>query len=80
MKVTRIYRGTKSNRINLDLDGEFGFSVEESTLIKCNLFVGKELDKAEIEQIEKQDQIEYLYNKALGIIARRPRSKNEIKM
>ena len=62
------------------MDGEFGFSVEEATLVKFNLFVGKELDNTDIEQMENQDQIEYLYNKALGIIARRPRSKNEIKV
>ncbi len=45
MKITRVYRGVKSNRINIDIEEEFAFSVEESTLVKFNLFLGKEIDR-----------------------------------
>ncbi|MBD3280369.1 hypothetical protein GF389_02500 [Candidatus Dojkabacteria bacterium] len=78
MRVSRIYRGKKSNRINIDLDEEFGFSVEEASLTKFNLYTGKDITKDEVEQIIEQDKKEYLYNKAIEYLARRPRSKDEM--
>ncbi|MBN1331401.1 RecX family transcriptional regulator [Candidatus Dojkabacteria bacterium] len=78
MKVTRIYRGKKSNRINIDIEEEFGFSVEEDTLIKFDLYVGREINESFVKEIEEFDRSEYLFNKAVGYIARRPRSEKEI--
>lgn len=79
MKISRIYRGKKSNRINIDVDEEFGFSVEEGSLVKFNLFLGKEIDQSEANEIIGHDKYEYLYNKALEHIARRPRSEKELR-
>jgi len=78
MKISRIYRGKKSNRINIDVDEEFKFSVEEASLIQFNLFVGKEIDERLENEIKEYDQFEYLYTKAIGYIARRPRSEKEL--
>lgn len=80
MKITRLARGKTQQRINVEIDGEFAFSVNENTLIKFNLFGDKTLSKKETDEIKNYDLIEYLQVRALDMISRRPRSVNEIQL
>jgi regulatory protein len=79
MKITGLVRGKKSARINVFVDEEFSFSVEEITLTKFNLYKGKELTEQEIEEISSQDLTQKFLFKAVDYLGRRPRSTKEIK-
>lgn len=79
MKITQLQRGKKSKRINVYVDEEYSFSVEETTLVKENLFQGKEITEIEIENIVNRDLVEKFSSKSVELIGRRPRSAREVR-
>lgn len=79
MKVTRLVRTKNKRRISVYIDREFAFAVEESTLLKFNIFEDKELTQEEIAKIKESDNIEFGMRKVLEYLSRRIRSKQEIK-
>lgn len=79
MKITKLERAKKTDRINVFVDNEYNFSVSENTLVKYNLYKDKEISKTEIGEIKKTDIYEFGLTKAIEHVARRPRSRNEIK-
>lgn len=79
MIITKQERAKTSNRVNVYVDNEYKFSVEENTLVKYNLFREKPLTPEEIEQIVNYDLVEYGYIKAIEYISRRPHSEQEIR-
>lgn len=52
--------------------------LSESTITDFKLFPDKEITDELIEEIKFKDLENYYYNRVIGLIARRPRSKNEI--
>ncbi|AZB41889.1 recombination regulator RecX [Bacillus sp. FJAT-42376] len=82
--VTKITSQQKNaERYNIYLDygkgEEFGFGVDEHTLIKFGLAKGKELSDLDIAEITTGDQIRKAYNSALDYLSYRMRSTKEIK-
>jgi regulatory protein len=65
-----------SNRINVYLDGEFGFGV--SRIIAAWLSVGQALSDERIDALKKDDETEVAYQQALKFIGYRMRSSTEV--
>jgi regulatory protein len=64
------------NRINVYVDGEFGFGV--SRIVAAWLSVGQELSDERIIGLKIDDEIEVAYQQALRFIAYRMRSSKEV--
>lgn len=64
------------DRVNVYLDGEFGFGVVRTLAAK--LQVGDYLTEADVESLQ-QDAVEEARKRALRLIARRPRSTAELR-
>lgn len=80
MKVTDIKQQVKTaGRYSIYVDGKFSFGLGESALMTSGLRVGKELSTAELDDLKDTARTDKAYNRALGIIARRPRSEWEVR-
>lgn len=80
MKITDIKQQVKmQGRYSIFVDGKFSFGLGESALMQSGIRIGKELDIAELDELKSTAKIDKAYNRALGLIARRPRSEWEIR-
>ncbi len=70
------YQKRDRNRVNVFLDGEYAFSV--SIMAAGKLRTGQHLDNNEIKRLKKDYDQHVGYNKAVGYLARSPRSIMEI--
>jgi regulatory protein len=70
-------QGKNRRRVNVYLDGEYGFSLE--LLVAAPLGRGDILSDEEIEELLLQDSIQAAFDKTLKYLAYRPRSSAEIK-
>ncbi|WP_338780381.1 recombination regulator RecX [Metabacillus sp. FJAT-52054] len=82
--ITKITSQQKNaERYNIYLDygkgEEFGFGVDEHTLLKHGLAKGKELSELDIAEICTGDHVRKAYNSALDFLSYRMRSTMEIK-
>lgn len=75
--ITEIKPQKNKKRVNIYLDGKFGFGLDLETLVKKSLKVGKVLDQDEIEKIVKEGELQKTYDKILRFAAIRPRSEKE---
>lgn len=64
------------NRVNVYLNGEFGFGV--ARILAVRLKIGQVLDDEKIEDLKAKDTDETAYQKALVLISYRPRSETEL--
>lgn len=79
MKVTRIEAQVKQKgRYSIYVDEVFAFGISELGLINAGYRVGQELTTEELAYAKEDAQTDKLYNRLLGLIARRPRSRWEI--
>lgn len=79
MKITKIEAQVKTRgRYSVFVDGKFAFGMSELGLIESGLKTGQEYSKEELEKLKDEANTDKIYNMALGLIARRPRSKWEI--
>ena len=75
--ITALKNQTKNrNRINVHLDGNYGFAVDRALAV--DLKVGKEISNDEIEALKKLDAEERLYRRAQRLVGRRPRAAQEL--
>lgn len=79
MKVSKLLRNKRGNKVAIFLDGRYTFSVEESILIEEGLFVGKQLAEEDLTRIQKDDLVATLITRSLNLISSRPRSEKEIR-
>jgi len=79
LKVTRLSYTKNKKRINVEVDNEFALSVEENTVVKCNLYEGRIVDKKFIQETREFDIAEYAFRKSVDYISIRNRSRREIK-
>ncbi len=78
--ITKMEEQKKNkNRISIFIDNEFSFGVYHKTVIKFDLFVGKELTKELIDQIKTDDEYDKCFNKALNYISYQARTIKEVK-
>lgn len=79
-RITRIEAQQRDpNRLNVDLDGAFAFGVSREVAAREGLAVGGELSAEQVAAILAQDQVGKATDRALNLLARRPRSVREIR-
>lgn len=80
MKITKLNRQIKNTEmVNIFIDDEYYTSIGEDNLIDLNLFVGKEVNQEELENIKKGSVNSKLRNYCLNLLTRRPYTEFEIK-
>jgi regulatory protein len=78
MIITALKRQVhRRDRINVFLDDEYAFSLQELTAAR--LVVGQELTDDDVRQLQALDEAERGYSNALHYLSYRPRSEEEIK-
>lgn len=80
-KITTQKRNRDRYNIFID-DGtgeKYGFSVDEAILIKFNLQAGLQLSNQDLEELNYEDNFRQGLNRAINYLARRMRSKGEIR-
>ncbi|MGH2531298.1 MAG: regulatory protein RecX [Thermomicrobiales bacterium] len=79
-RITRIAAQERdANRLNVDLDGVFAFGVSREIAAEERLEVGMELPAERVAAIIAHDQIGKATDRAINLLARRPRSTREIR-
>ena len=77
-KVTAVSAQKRNpNRVNVFLDGEYGFSL--SRIVAAWIEPGRMLDQNKINELIDQDLDETIFQSALRFLGYRPRSEKEIK-
>ncbi len=75
MKITKIAAQIKTQgRYSIFIDDKYAFGLSELGLINSGLKAGMELSETELNEYKGQAEIDKAYNRALGLLARRPRS------
>lgn len=77
--ITSITAQKNKKRVNIFLDGEYGFSLDLDNFGKLNLRVNQELNQEEVNEIIKKGELQKSFDKTLNFAIRRPRSEKEIK-
>lgn len=78
--VTEIRQQKNKNRVNVYLDGVFGFGIDLDNLVLSEIKEGKEFAEEEIEKIIKKAELQKTWEKLLKFASLRPRSEKEIKV
>jgi regulatory protein len=80
MKITKIEAQVKrEGRYSVYVDDKFAFGISEPGLIDSGLRVSLEITPEQLEELKDTAQKDKLYNMALGLLARRPRSEWELR-
>lgn len=75
--VTRLVaQKHRRGRVNIYLDGEYAFSLAD--VLAASLSIGQELDDETLTRLRAEDAYQRGMDKALRLIARRPRSIHEV--
>ncbi|MGN7478464.1 recombination regulator RecX [Solibacillus silvestris] len=78
--ITKIGRQKNNQqRYNIYLNEQYAFAVDEGTLINFGLQKGKVLEQMEIDEIQYEDEIAKVFNKALNFLSFQMRSEHEVK-
>ncbi len=77
--ITRISQQKNKSRVNIYLDGKFGFGIDLDNFVKHNLKVEQNLSEEEIEKIKETSDFAKTYNHLLLYASLRPRSEKEIR-
>lgn len=76
MKITKIKKGKK--RYNLYIEDEFSLAVSEETLLKLDIYEGKEIDEEQLERISSYEDRVRARDYALNLLSYRPRTRKEL--
>lgn len=76
--ITAIKPQRNKKRVNVHLDGRFGFGLDLENFLKLGLKVEQELADEEIEKIIKKAEFQKVYDKFVKFATLRPRSEKEI--
>ena len=77
--ITSIKPQRNNKRLNIYLDGKFGFGIDMENFVKLGLKVEQELDEKEVEEIIKKAEFQKTLDKLLRFTTVRPRSEKEVK-
>jgi len=75
--ITSIKPQKNGKRVNIYLDGEYGFGLDLENFVKLGLKVEQEFTDEEIEKIIKKAEFQKVYDKILRFGSLRPRSEKE---
>ncbi|MFH1896486.1 MAG: RecX family transcriptional regulator [bacterium] len=78
--ITKISLQKKKGRYNVEIDEQFAFGVSEVLLAREGLYKGKELSLGQVEALRQASEEDKLYEKALGFLSYRPRSRREVEI
>ena len=78
-QITAIKPQKNGKRVNIYLDGEFGFGIDLENYVVLGLKVNQELTHEEVEKIIKKAKFQKGLDKLLRFATLRPRSKKEVK-
>lgn len=80
MKVTKISAQVKTQgRYSIFVDDKFAFGLSELGLINSGIKIGTELTEQRLKELKSEADTDKLYNRAIGLLARRPRSAWELR-
>ena len=80
VKITDIKAQVKTpGRYSIFVDGKFSFGLSEGALLDAGVRVGQELSAPQLAELKQTAQNDKAYNRALGLLARRPRSEWEMR-
>ncbi|AKM82964.1 hypothetical protein A2422_03250 [Candidatus Woesebacteria bacterium RIFOXYC1_FULL_31_51] len=77
--ITAFKPQKNQKRVNIYIDGEFGFGLDLENFLKLGLKLNQELTTLEIEEIIKKAEFQKTFDKLLRFVIVRPRSEKEIK-
>jgi regulatory protein len=77
--ITSITAQKNQKRVNINLDGSFGFGLDLENFMKLQLKVNQELTQEEINEIIKKGELQKSFDKTLRFVMTRPRSLKEVK-
>lgn len=77
--ITNITNQKNKEKFNLFVDGEFYAGILKETAIANNFFVGKQLDKEELDDILIQSEAKQAFSKASDYLGTRLHTKFELK-
>lgn len=76
--ITSIKAQKNQKRVNINIDGSFGFGLDLENFMKLQLKVNQELTQEEIESIIKKGELQKSLDKTLRFSMVRPRSTKEV--
>lgn len=76
--ITSIKPQKNGKRVNVYLDGKFGFGIDLENLVKLHLKVEQELSEDDVKEIVKKAEFQKTYDKLLRFAMVRLRSEKEI--
>lgn len=79
MIITSIKQQKNKNRVNVYLDGLFGFGIDLDNFVLLNLRVNQELIQEDVEKIVRKAEFQKSLDKVLRFATVRPRSEKEIR-
>lgn len=80
MKITGLSAQIRNpDRVNVSIDGKYRFSLDISQVIDLGVKVGRELDEAELAELETESQFGKLYARAVEYSLLRPHSVREVR-
>ncbi len=80
MKITSIQQQVgKKDFYSIFVDGEYSFSVSETTLLKKHLVSGQEINEKELGEFKQISSNDLLYRLSLNYVSRRLKTKGEMK-
>ncbi len=77
--ITSIKAQKNQKRVNVNLDGSFGFGLDLENFMRLQLKVNQELMQDEINEIIKKGELQKSFDKTLRFVMTRPRSMKEVK-
>lgn len=77
--ITKVKPQKNKKRVNIYLDGKFGFGLDLESFMKFGLKVEQELTEEKVKEIVKESEFKKTYDKLVKYATLRPRSKKEIK-
>ena len=80
MKITHLSSQVRNpDRVNVSIDGKYRFSLDISQITDLGVKVGRELDEAELAELETEGLFGKLYARALEYSLLRPHSVREVR-
>jgi len=76
--ITSIKQQKTKKRVNIFLDGKFGFGLNLENFVKYNLKINQDLSTEKIEEIKNNSNKDDILNKLLSFATFRPRSEKEL--
>lgn len=79
MRITAIKAQVRNpERVSLHVDGKYAFSLTQSQLLEQKVFVGKEINQAELNELKHESDYGKLLERVIHYVMIRPRSVREV--